>query len=413
MPNNHYDEEEYDSDSDSESELSDGDDFREELSQVLDEFDFSDAPNPGLSLNGIGVVGLPASRAPFGHNEKTIVDKKVRDTWEIDPKNASFLNPAWNDWVKETALKRVSDGLGTEIKNVKIELYKLLLYERRLAHQDTVKAADMFATMIIILPSLYTGGQVQVSHAGKSQTFDFAKDSQLSTSVLAWYTDVFHEVKPVKSGYRLALSYNICQIAPTVSIPRLPVVDEAHKLLRRVLLKWREDMFSTAPSSVVAYLLDHQYSLADLNKGAECLKGQDKHRVFHLRAVAEEMGFVVAFATLVCRKNGAVDYETSDADAIYDEDDPYEEFGDGPGEVYMDESEEYDVSMHVENIVDISGKVIRRTKMELDEDCLIPENPFEDTDPDDKQYEGYMGNYGGNVDYYYRRTVMLLSDGAL
>lgn len=57
---------------------------------------FTKAPNPSLKLDGIGVVGLPLSedvakcviskceQAPFGKGERTIVDKNVRDTWEMD-----------------------------------------------------------------------------------------------------------------------------------------------------------------------------------------------------------------------------------------------------------------------------------------------------------------------------------------
>lgn len=67
----------------------------------------------------------------------------------------------------------------------------------------------MFATIIVILPSMYTGGEVHVSHSSSYEVFDFAAQSLLSTVALAWYTDVFHEVKPVTSGYRLALSSRI------------------------------------------------------------------------------------------------------------------------------------------------------------------------------------------------------------
>lgn len=57
---------------------------------------YEDAPNPTLSLSGMGLVGLPLSvrdaeaiktnciQAPFGKGDKTLVDKTVRDTWEMD-----------------------------------------------------------------------------------------------------------------------------------------------------------------------------------------------------------------------------------------------------------------------------------------------------------------------------------------
>lgn len=54
------------------------------------------APNPSLQLETLGTVGLPLStrearavieasaQAPFGMGERTVVDKDVRDTWEMD-----------------------------------------------------------------------------------------------------------------------------------------------------------------------------------------------------------------------------------------------------------------------------------------------------------------------------------------
>lgn len=57
---------------------------------------YQDAPNPGLRLADLGTVGLPLSTreaeavkmrcalAPFGKGERTLVDKTVRDTWEMD-----------------------------------------------------------------------------------------------------------------------------------------------------------------------------------------------------------------------------------------------------------------------------------------------------------------------------------------
>lgn len=74
---------------------------------------------------------------------------------------------------------------------------------------STEKSPGMFATIIIVLLSSYSGGQVHVSHSASSHLYDLAPSSASATSVLAWYTDVIHEVKPITSGYCLALSYNL------------------------------------------------------------------------------------------------------------------------------------------------------------------------------------------------------------
>lgn len=75
--------------------------------EFVGEFSFNKrhptAPNPVLSIDGLGVLGLPLStreaaaiktfskQAPFGKADKTIVDKSVRDTWEIDASKVTSL----------------------------------------------------------------------------------------------------------------------------------------------------------------------------------------------------------------------------------------------------------------------------------------------------------------------------------
>lgn len=66
---------------------------------------YPDAPNPGLKLADLGLVGLPLSardadaikscgeQAPFGKGERTVVDKSVRDTWEMDAKKVRGSTP--------------------------------------------------------------------------------------------------------------------------------------------------------------------------------------------------------------------------------------------------------------------------------------------------------------------------------
>lgn len=58
---------------------------------------YPNAPNPCLNLDGLGSVALPLAtsaattiiefcgQAPFGKGNETVVDAKVRDTWEMGP----------------------------------------------------------------------------------------------------------------------------------------------------------------------------------------------------------------------------------------------------------------------------------------------------------------------------------------
>jgi hypothetical protein len=69
----------------------------------------------------------------------------------------------------------------------------------------------MFGTLVICLPSAHTGGEVHLLHGGKEVALSTAPDSFSGLSALAWYSDVQHETKPVASGYRLVLTYNLVQ----------------------------------------------------------------------------------------------------------------------------------------------------------------------------------------------------------
>jgi len=61
------------------------------------------------------------------------------------------------------------------------------------------------------LSSEHTGGEVHLLHGGKDVVLSTAPDSPFDFSALAWYSDVQHEIKPVESGYRLVLTYNLIQ----------------------------------------------------------------------------------------------------------------------------------------------------------------------------------------------------------
>jgi hypothetical protein len=70
-------------------------------------------------------------QAPFGHGERTVVDKEVRDTWEIEPGKVAFSNLEWLAFVTGNVVRQVCAELGVSVQASmpRCELYKLLLYE--------------------------------------------------------------------------------------------------------------------------------------------------------------------------------------------------------------------------------------------------------------------------------------------
>ena len=236
----------------------------------------------------------------------------------------------------------------------------------------------MFATVVVILPSAYAGGQVVVSHAATTKSLDFSEKSLLSTAALAWYTDVKHEVKPIEDGHRLALSYNLVHVAPpNVPRPCLPDTSSSEALLAQVLRKWRAKKYEKGSQrDIIAYLLDHEYSAANLKGGLDCLKGVDAHRVTLLGPIAEQLGFVVGLASLSQKISGCAD---------------------DCGHGYRDRTpamvEVIKKSTSISGFVDLAGTSLLSVKnLNLSEKSLIPGNPFKNKKPDDAKYEGYLGN---------------------
>ncbi|KAF4607220.1 hypothetical protein EYR38_001280 [Pleurotus pulmonarius] len=400
----------------------DADDLRNDIEDAFQadfKFKGSYAYGSPLSERDAKLITSVATQAPFGHGERTVVDKDVRDTWEIEPARVAFENPIWDQFMQDVVSKSVCEALGVVATSVapRCELHKLLLYEpgsHFLPHQDTEKAPGMFATVIIILPSRYTGGQVHVSHGNKAQVFDYASSSLLSTAVLAWYTDVTHEVKPVESGYRLALSYNLIQGNTVVSRPVVPTMATAVARVRGILRMWSKGLYDSN-SDIIAYLLQHQYSHFSLTRGSACLKGEDAHLVAHLRDVASDLGFKVCLASLQYHVSGSADdygygswgkrgrYGRCYYDA-YDDSDDDDDDGSVPPM-----NEVFDSSLCLNNIVNLDGtSVMPGRTLSLGSESLVPADAFDDVEPDDKEYEGYTGNESATVEHYYRRTALVL-----
>ena len=316
----------------------------------------------------------------------------------------------------------------------------------------------MFATVIVDLPSPCIGGDIIVS-----QNRDSAKE-RISwswfdtnyTRVLAWYTDVVHEVSHVTQGHRMVLSYNLIQTQPDTTSPNYhpptPITDEAKTAkLREVLGGWADDKYPPRPRlprwlsdgkdpdlPFFAYVLDHNYSTSDLASGLSCLKGADNHKVSLLSPLAKEFGVKLAIATIQHKAWGNADdhdqYEEQQAIKRWtrdlerkanakpgsnddDDEDEYSEDeesegGQWYGSASMIPGQCHERTYTFNTLVDAAGKTIvqkpkhqegdkRKAKRQKQNHLvvhdyhgvIIPEDAFGDDAPDDSEYEqGYMGN---------------------
>lgn len=241
---------------------------------------------------------------------------------------------------------------------------------------------------MVLLPSAYTGGQVIVSHGSTMQTIDFAKESMLSTALLAWYNDVQYEVKPVESGYRVALAYNLVH-APGgngSSLPCLPDMTNSTNELRSFLEKWKSNKANENSPPYLAYLLKGGRD-SYIFLGAMGLTGVDLHRATVIRPVAEAAGFRMYVASLEHKISGF-------SENIYDKRrrSRYRSYSDG----WDDEDEDEDDTPRISEINSITTQFTRMgdmdgvtilyaSEMDVGSNCLVPNKPFEDEDPDETE----------------------------
>ena len=177
---------------------------------------------PRLEVDGVGLVALPvlasqaeqliavAERAPYGRGGDTLIDTAVRRTWQISADRVRIGGKHWARTL-DAILARVAEGLGVG-ERITAEFYKFLVYDKGgffVSHRDTEKAPGMFATLVLVLPSVSTGGDLVVRHKGREVTLDLRCDEPSEAAFAAFYADCVHEVLPLASGFRSALVFNL------------------------------------------------------------------------------------------------------------------------------------------------------------------------------------------------------------
>ncbi|TFK62167.1 hypothetical protein BDN72DRAFT_903467 [Pluteus cervinus] len=362
------------------------------------------APNPWLTIEGLGLIGLPLSesdakriistsrQAPYNDGDATVVDTDVRQPWEVSSQLVSLESSEWDTFMKENVLPTVLDDLGltTNVHAVRFQLHKLLLFEtdsQFLPHQDTPKVEGTFAMAVVILPSRYTGGEVHVSHSKGSKVLNLPPNSFFQASVLAWYADVTHSVKPVRSGYLLALSYHLINTVPNQPTLSPPPTDEKLGFVRRTLDDWHKGNYEKEEDDsefdLLAFILAHRYSAKELGRGSKALKGKDAHIVTNLCPIAEEMGFVLHLASLEVMTTATRDYH------------------------YWNEDFE---DITISDPVNLWGNLVlgKKDSITLEESQLVPNNAFRGATPDREEDIDDDRDDGPAFTRWYNRTVLIL-----
>jgi hypothetical protein len=318
--------------------------------------------------------------------------------WQLDPSEFTLKNPEWERHLADV-VKTVQQELGLEKQKLESHLYNLLVYEPGsffLPHRDGEKLDRMVATLVIVLPSSFQGGELVVRHEGEERTIDFSKDSAFQTHFAAFYADCEHEVRPLREGYRLCLVYNLT-LAKSKKGIAAPRTAEHIEEIARVLRGWSED----DDQHKLVVPLEHQYTQDGLTWNT--LKGVDRVKATVLHEAAKCADCQAHLALLTFWEASAVE-ETGgwgrrsrrgfhhDSDA---NDSDYEII------------EAIESSLTLNHWSDADGTRPTFGEMKVDEEEVVPPNSLTKVKPE-QDVSGYTGNEGLTMERWYRHSAIVL-----
>src|ERR1700687_2566767 len=283
-----------------------------------------------------------ARPARYGLKDETRFDPRVRDCWEIPKSRVSIEGRTWGTTLRPM-LDRIRRDLGlANSSRLRADLHNLLVYgpgQFFITHQDSEKTDDMIGTLIVVLPSSFTGGAIEIEHHDEQVTF---RGSGRRLTFIGFYADCQHPVRPIKAGHRVVLTYNLMVDGDTstASPASATQIDDLACSIEQYFETPRAARWSPAPRREppdrLVYLLDYQCTRRTL--GWNRLKGVDGARAATLRQVAERLDCEIFLAladvheTWSCEDEGAMrggygrrpewgrQYDDEEADRYDDED---------------------------------------------------------------------------------------------
>lgn len=325
-----------------------------------------------------------AQDSRFGYQEETRLDKTVRRSKEIP---AAELEVDFEASFLPDLMEQIRKNFGYDDQAHFIpHLYNLLVYEPGdffKPHQDTEKVEGMIATMLIILPTPHIGGNLSVSLDKDSLTFKSENLDSSHCKVFVFYADCKHEVKTLTQGYRLALTYNLALKNPIAELSH-----ENKKLtnLVRNCFDAREGI--GANKDYIVYLLNHEYTEHSLRWNL--LKGADAVEAKAFMAAAHALD-------LDCHLVLSKVHQVWTAEQCEDETD-------------HDPSDEglIDCEYELNFWVDSKNAVQPFRQIDIDSDSILNAKELSEREPTETEYEGYTGNAGCTMEYWYKMGAIVL-----
>ncbi|MEV0027460.1 2OG-Fe(II) oxygenase [Nocardia sp. NPDC050793] len=418
------------------------------------------AENLVIEVDGVGPIRLPVTSAQarrlcevarparYGLREQTLLDANVRDTWEVPRDRVTVDERQWRETLLPMLdILRAELGLAPDCE-LSAELHSMLVYEPGQffqRHRDSEKADGMIGTLVVTLPSAFTGGELVIEQQGTKVT-DQGSPEELS--FVAFYGDCEHEVLPVTDGFRITLTYNLVakgrtgpDAAAFATHPSVALLAEQLRAHFTTPMELSSGTFYRQPAKrpphQLVYLLDHQYSQHGF--GWDQLKGGDTARTGMMLAAADIAGYDTSLALAEVEDSYEEDYTSymmiyrqrwervedgwkcvESADMEFDEDgEMAEPVPDDPASLPVrsslplvpgseDLGELRWSTITLTWLIDRSGEAGEPAVREVWDEELCTGESKSTLEPFASEIEGYMGNEGNTANFWYRRAAIIV-----
>ena len=365
---------------------------------------------PTIDVHDVGRIAFPilpvqverllaiAEAAPYGRGEETVVNRDVRRTWQVDSAKVRIGGRHWDETLG-VLVADIALALGVD-EPVAADFYKLLVYDTGsffVDHRDTEKAPGMFATMVLVLPSTHSGGELVIRHLGREVVLDPRPEEPSEIGFAAFYADCVHEVRPVTKGCRLALIYNLRFVGKGRAL-KAPDYRAEHGRVVALLRSWAGAV--DEPDKLIVPL-EHAYTPAELSFSA--LKGADAGVASVLVKAAAEADCDLHLALVSIEESGSAEHTPYYGRRRWRSDDED-----------ADEDEEFEVGEVFDRALILSewrrpdGGEAGFGEFPFAEDELCPPDAFEGLTPDEQHFHEATGNEGASFERTYRRAGLVL-----
>jgi predicted 2-oxoglutarate/Fe(II)-dependent dioxygenase YbiX len=368
--------------------------IREIFMPTIDVKDAGTIAFPLLPVQAERLVAI-AEAAPYGRSAETVVDRAVRRTWQIESGKVRIGGRHWGETLTELVGKAAL-GLGVN-EPVAADFYKLLVYDAGsffVDHRDTEKVPGMFATMVLVLPSTHSGGELVVKHLGREVVLDLRPEEPSEIGFAAFYADCVHEVRSVTAGCRLTLVYNLRFLGKRPA-PEAPDYRAEQGRVAELLRSWAGA--AEEPDKLILPL-EHAYTPLELSFST--LKGADAGVASVLVKAAAEADCDLHLALVSIEESGSADYTGYHGRGRWSRDD--------------EDDDEFEVAEVFDRALILSewrrpdGGKAGFNEFPFGEDELCPPDAFEDLTPDEQHFHEATGNEGASFERTYQRAGLIL-----